>query len=212
MKIVLGMITKNEEFMLKRHLPIIAPCFEHFIVIDAESTDKTVEISQGYGAEVFNRPWNNNFGEARTYCVKKAEEKGYDWLFMLDADECMFKEGIEEAKLFMNNKKNEFLVFPRIEFFGDTKHFKYKLFPDTQGRAIRLGLGYYWKNVIHEIVYKVGNPRPISEYTLVPNAIIFHYGWALDAKGRYARYYPGQPIPDLLASPDLKKYVGRQPV
>jgi len=212
MKIALGMITKNEKFFLERHLSIIAPCFEYFIAIDAESDDGTVEILQSYGAEIFSRSWNNNFGEARSFCANKAEEKGYDWLFMLDADECMFKEGIEEAKLFMNNEENEFLLFPRIEFVGDTKHFNSKIFPDFQGRAIKLKLDYHWRGTIHEIVYKGNNPEAISKYTIVPNAMIFHYGWALDIERKYARYYPGQPIPDLLTNPILREYVGRQPV
>lgn len=211
MKIALGMIVKDEQFFLERHLPIIAPHFEHIIAIDAESNDGTIEILQKHGAKVFNRPWNNNFGEARSYCVSKAEEEECDWLFMLDADECMFPEDIVEAKSFMN-EDNTFLLFPRVEFQGNAEHFNSRMFPDCQGRAVKLRLGYHWKNLIHEIVYRGNKITPETEYTVVPGAMIFHYGWALDFERRFARYYPGQPITNLLDNPEVKRYAGRQPI
>jgi len=38
-KCTLGMINRNDKESLEKYLPIIRPCFDSAVVVDAESTD-----------------------------------------------------------------------------------------------------------------------------------------------------------------------------
>lgn len=231
MKVALGMITKNEVMFLKRHLPLLAPQFDGLIISDAASTDGSLEFLEEMHATVVQQD-NPNIeaqGDHRNTAVKEAERQGFDWLMMLDADEMMFPEAIVDAKKFMEDPTVEFLSFPRIEFYGDVLHYRPNMYPDFQGRAIRLHMGYEWRNPIHELVYKDGDIASAFEMgrnTLVPSAQIYHYGWALARERRYLRYENrerqirgeklladvGYNMPDFLETKGVKPYHGRQPV
>lgn len=58
------------------------------IVIDAESTDETVNIARGLGAQVIVRPWRS-FLEAREYALSLVRTP---FAFFLDADEALDDE------------------------------------------------------------------------------------------------------------------------
>jgi len=231
MKVCLGLHIKNEIEFLKRHLHLLIPCFDGVIVADGDSTDGTKEFLADNNIHTIAQPKPNEEaqGENRNAVVKEAEGQGYDWLLMLDADEIMFPEAIEEIKKFMEAPENEFLAFPRIEFYGDTKHYRQNLYPDYQGRAIKLGLGYHWRNPIHELVYKGEETVSAFEmkyHTLVPTAHIYHFGWALAPARRHLRYENrqraingqkllsdvGYNMPDFTKVEGLRAFYGRQPV
>jgi glycosyltransferase involved in cell wall biosynthesis len=231
MKVALGMIEKNEIMFLKRHLHLLSPHFDGIIVADANSTDGSIEYLTDMHATIVQQvdPNIEAQGEHRNQVVREAEAQGFDWLLMLDSDEMMFPEAIEDAKRFMEAPENEFLAFPRIEFYGDVNHYRPNLYPDYQGRAIRLNMGYHWRNPIHELVYKGNEESSAFEtghLTVVPSAHIYHYGWALARERRYLRYENrernirgeklladvGYNMPDLLLTPGIKVYYGKQPV
>jgi glycosyltransferase involved in cell wall biosynthesis len=55
------------------------------LVIDAESTDATVEIARAAGADVLVRPWTG-FVSTRRFALERVRTP---WTFMLDADEAL---------------------------------------------------------------------------------------------------------------------------
>jgi len=88
-------LTRDEERNLPRALTSL-PRGMHVFVLDACSTDHTVQFARGAGAEVVQREWTD-FVEARRFaldCVRTP------WVLMLDADEALddvLREAIAHA-------------------------------------------------------------------------------------------------------------------
>src|SRR2546423_7584770 len=76
-------LAKNEEKNIKACLESLSWCDE-LIVIDDNSTDKTVDIARQKGARIYTHPLNNDFAQQRNFGLDKA--KG-DWVLFVDADE-----------------------------------------------------------------------------------------------------------------------------
>lgn len=75
-------ITRNEEKNIARCLNSLQFCDE-IIVVDAESTDRTREISEKLKAKVVSRPWTN-YSEQKNYAISLTDA---DWILSIDADE-----------------------------------------------------------------------------------------------------------------------------
>ena len=220
MRLALGISVTNEVDFLRRHLPILVPCFDGVYVCDGGSNDGSKEYIESFGNNVYLL--QGDFGKGldwkeanhKNSVVLEAEKSGYDWILSLDADEVMFPRDIEVLKKYMTSENN-FLRIPRIEFYGDVNHFKPALYPDFQGRAFRLNSGYHWRKDMHSIVYQGENQLSCSEMgdvTNVPTTPIYHYGWAIALDKRMTRYYPGRELPDYLHDPAIKVFYSRQPV
>ena len=82
MKISATVITFNEEQDIAEALESLAWADE-IIVVDSESTDRTVEIARRYTDRVIVRPWPG-YAAQKTFA---AEQAANDWIFNLDADE-----------------------------------------------------------------------------------------------------------------------------
>jgi glycosyltransferase involved in cell wall biosynthesis len=82
MKITATVITLNEEHNIADALESLSWADE-IVVVDSESTDRTVEIARGFTDRILVRPWPG-------YSAQKnfaAEQAANDWIFSLDADE-----------------------------------------------------------------------------------------------------------------------------
>jgi glycosyltransferase involved in cell wall biosynthesis len=75
-------ITRDEEARIGACLESVAWAQE-IVVVDAESTDHTVEIARRYTPRVVVRPWPG-FGEQKAFALGLASEP---WVLSLDADE-----------------------------------------------------------------------------------------------------------------------------
>jgi len=110
-------ITKNEEKNLPGCLESVR-WVDELIVVDSESTDRTVEIAREFTNQVFVRPWCG-FPSQRNFGIGKSSS---EWILILDADERFLAQtrdeilawlGSEEAKVY------EAGFFPRRNFvFG----------------------------------------------------------------------------------------------
>lgn len=76
-------LTKNEELNIERCLRSVAFADE-IILIDDDSTDKTLEIAKKYKVQIFKHKLEDDFSAQRNFGLKKA--KG-DWILYVDADE-----------------------------------------------------------------------------------------------------------------------------
>ena len=86
MKISCSMIVKNEEEMLPACLESVK-WVDELIIVDTGSEDKTIEIAQSFGAQVFtDYKWADNFSEARNVSLAKCTG---DWVLIIDADEIL---------------------------------------------------------------------------------------------------------------------------
>ncbi|MBI4323280.1 MAG: glycosyltransferase family 2 protein, partial [Candidatus Omnitrophica bacterium] len=77
------LITKNEEARIARCLESVRWADE-WIVVDGQSTDRTVEICRQYGAAVITHPFCGDFGHERNLGNDAAAG---DWILQLDADD-----------------------------------------------------------------------------------------------------------------------------
>lgn len=76
-------ITKNEEAHIARALRSVQGLADEIIVVDAESTDRTVEIARRFTDKVFSRPWPG-FGPQKNFALQRASG---DWVLFVDTDE-----------------------------------------------------------------------------------------------------------------------------
>jgi len=82
--ISLCMIVKNEENCLEKCLGSLKGLVDEMIVVDTGSTDRTKEISNAFGAKVYDFKWTGDFSEARNFSFSKAT---CDYIYSADADE-----------------------------------------------------------------------------------------------------------------------------
>ncbi|MDO8092741.1 MAG: tetratricopeptide repeat protein [Candidatus Brocadiales bacterium] len=165
-KISLCMIVKNEARWLSRCLNSVKGLVNEMIIVDTGSTDETVKIAKGYGANVFHHPWNDNFSESRNYALKHAAG---DWILHLDADEELVQEDIPLVKGIIKKKElnGVYCLFYSTQnaSSGHSKFFLPRLF--------RNNIGICYRGRIHETPVIPGN-------TSFSNIRIIHYGYSLD--------------------------------
>lgn len=106
-------LTGNEEENIRECLKSVSWCDE-ILVIDDESTDKTVLIAEEFGTKVIKHPLNDDFGQQRNFGLSQA--KG-DWILFVDADERVSGELRDEIKekILLSNINGFYLR--RIDFF-----------------------------------------------------------------------------------------------
>ncbi|MEK6302045.1 MAG: glycosyltransferase family 2 protein [Acidobacteriota bacterium] len=82
MKISATVITFNEEQNIAEALESLAWADE-IVVVDRESTDRTVEIARQFTDQVYVREWQG-YSNQKNFAAEQAQN---DWIFSLDADE-----------------------------------------------------------------------------------------------------------------------------
>ncbi|GGI16509.1 glycosyltransferase family 2 protein [Gottfriedia solisilvae] len=168
-KISLVMIVKNEEEYLGRCLNSIYSHVDEIIIVDTGSSDKTINIAESYGANVYHYEWTNDFAQARNYALEKSSS---EWNIVLDADEYI-TSNIESLKEFIekNKEKNvigKVIINSKTISDGEIKY--------TRSLVSRiLPKGVYFTGRIHEQV-NIDFPRKNTEIE------IHHDGYLLSNK------------------------------
>jgi glycosyltransferase involved in cell wall biosynthesis len=114
MKITATVITLNEEHNIAAALESLAWADE-IIVVDSESSDRTVEIARRFTDRVYVRPWPG-------YSAQKnfaSEQASNDWIFSLDADERVSEELAREIEQLERGGEPDAAAFqmPRLTFY-----------------------------------------------------------------------------------------------
>jgi glycosyltransferase involved in cell wall biosynthesis len=89
--LTLNMIVKNEAEMLGACLRSVADFVSAMVIVDTGSTDETVAIAKGFGAQVECFAWNNDFSAARNYALSLVRTP---WALWLDADDLVLNPEI----------------------------------------------------------------------------------------------------------------------
>lgn len=76
-------LTKDEEKNIEECLKHLKWCGE-IILVDDNSTDKTITIAEKLGVKVYKHSLDNNFAEQRNFGLAKANN---EWVLFVDADE-----------------------------------------------------------------------------------------------------------------------------
>lgn len=108
MKISGLVITFNEEKNIEKCLDSLFQYCEEVIIIDSNSTDKTVEIAKSKGAKVYSQAYLGD-GPQRTYGLQYCKN---DWIMNLDADEFLD----QDALIFISKKSYENKPYDAYKF------------------------------------------------------------------------------------------------
>lgn len=140
-------LTKNEETHIVDCIESVSFCDE-VIVIDDNSTDRTVELAKRAETEVFTRALEDDFSAQRNFGLGKA--KG-EWVLFVDADERVSASLRDEIIQLTNQLVNQFTGFyiKRTDFmwgkelkYGETGNIKLlRLARKDAGR---------WEGKVHE--------------------------------------------------------------
>ena len=132
---------------------------DEILLIDSESTDRTVEIAKAHGAKIVSQKWLG-FSKQKQFAVDCAE---HDWIFSLDADEVV-SEHLKTEILALKTSGNlsDGYKIPRLSFYMNRPIRHGGWYPDWQIRFFNRQNGK-WKDVlIHESVEINGTVKKLS--------------------------------------------------
>ncbi|MEP6788562.1 MAG: glycosyltransferase family 2 protein [Acidobacteriota bacterium] len=141
MKISTTIIVRNEEQNIAEVCETVS-WSDEIVIVDSDSTDKTVEIAERYTKNVYNREFNG-YKDKHEYADSKATG---DWIFWIDADERVTPE-LRDAILALRSKPDTELAdgyqIARKTSYLDRwiKHSGW--YPDYQMRLYRKGKSYW---------------------------------------------------------------------
>jgi len=108
---------RNEERNLARCLESLASAGQVFLV-DSFSTDRTAELGRSYGAEVVQFHYRGGWPKKRQWALDTLP-LAYDWVLLLDADECLTPELESEIRGALNDPRFDgYYVKLQMYFLG----------------------------------------------------------------------------------------------
>ncbi len=141
-------ITKNEEANIERCLSSV-DWADELVVIDSQSTDKTVEIATRFGARIFSPVWRG-YGPAKQEGVDRAT---HEWILSIDADEVVEPTLAKEIQDVVASETDRagYYMPRKTEFLGRwILHCGW--YPDRLVRLFRKSKGRLSEVVVHEEV------------------------------------------------------------
>ena len=216
MKLALCIPFRNDEDMLSWTLQKIPmDYFADFIFLDTGSTDSSKSILFGHFPNAIfleDKLEHVDFGKWRTDMLRVAEERGNDWVFMLDSDETMFEKDYALLHKWIESGQDTLYRVARIDFANDKEHYSADPYPDWQGRLIQCNKGYHFLPQTHAQACINGET---IKGTLMPNVTLFHYGWTRDLKMKTLQYFNNslteKGLPNVKELPQDVKVIERHP-
>ncbi len=153
MKISATIITLNEEENIAEAISTLTFADE-IVVVDSESTDRTVEIACQLGARVMVQKWLG-------YAAQKnfaAEQAAHDWVFNLDADERVTPELAKEIAELKQQQNPDIAAFqmPRRVFYLGKWIQHSGWYPDYKIRLYNRTQAEWQGDYVHESVKTKG--------------------------------------------------------
>jgi len=158
-RVSVTIIAWNEEDRLKACLESVGWADE-IIVIDAESTDKTVQVAREFTDKIWVRPWPG-FAAQKNFALEQADG---EWILSLDADERVTPElrSRIDAIVRAGGPADGYSIPRRNLFWGAwVRHGG--LYPDYQLRLFRRGAGRFVDSAVHESVLVAGRVEKVVE-------------------------------------------------
>lgn len=152
-------ITKNEERNIQPCLESVVGWADEIIVVDDESTDKTVELARKYTSRVLQRKMDNE-GRHRNWAYRQAKN---NWVLSLDADESVMPELKEEIAQTLVNPQCEAYTIPRRNYIGDYWVKYGGLYPSAQLRLFLRDKFRYEEVEVHPRVFLDGKTGHLTK-------------------------------------------------
>ncbi len=152
-------IAWNEEERLRACLESVAWADE-ILVIDAESTDKTVEVAREFTDRIWVRTWPG-FAAQKNFALDQATG---EWVLSLDADERVTPElRARIGRIVRANGPADGYSIPRKNIFWGAWVRHGGLYPDYQLRLFRRAAGRFVDSAVHESVVVEGHVERLAE-------------------------------------------------
>ncbi|MEA5510988.1 glycosyltransferase family 2 protein [Crocosphaera sp. UHCC 0190] len=186
---------KNEQLNLPACLDSVARADEIFVV-DSQSSDRSVEICQQYGATVVQFYFNGRWPKKKNWSLENLPFRN-DWILIVDCDERITPELWDEiAEAIQNPNYNGYYLNRKVFFLGKWIRYGGK-YPDWNLRLFRHQCGRYENlhtedipntgdNEVHEHVILKGNVGYLKQDMLhIDFRDIFHW---LERHNRYSNW------------------------
>ena len=146
-------ITRNEEANIDACLESVKGWAEEIVVVDDQSTDRTVELSRKYTNHVFQRKMDTE-GIHRNWAYAQAKN---EWVFSLDADERATPELRQAADQALASVTDESgFTFPRRNYIGNYWLQHGGQYPAAQLRLFRKAKFRYEEVGVHPRAFMEG--------------------------------------------------------
>lgn len=147
-------LTKNEEVNIERCINSIKDWVDRVVVVDSGSTDKTVELAQGLGAEIYHHEPFVHYAGQFNWALDNVDVKT-KWVYRIDADEEvtpeLAAEIIENCQKHHDDDVNGFVMKFKIAFMGTfLKHGG--MYPFYNLTIFKYGIGRYEDRALGEHV------------------------------------------------------------
>ena len=114
-------LTKNEEVNIRRCITSVKPYVDRVVVVDSGSTDKTIEIAEELGAEIYRHEPFNHYAAQFNWAIDNTQI-ATKWVYRIDADEVVTPELGEEivtaCQAHADDDVNGFVMKFKIFFMG----------------------------------------------------------------------------------------------
>jgi (heptosyl)LPS beta-1,4-glucosyltransferase len=158
-RLTVTVIAWNEEERLRACLESVAWADE-IVVVDAESTDKTVQIAREFTDKVSVRVWPG-FATQKNFAIEQASG---EWILSLDADERVTPELRERIRAILAaDGPADGYAIPRRNIFWGAWVRHGGLYPDYQLRLFRRAAGRFVDSAVHESVVVEGHVERLAE-------------------------------------------------
>lgn len=176
------LITRNEESNLDDCLASLEGVAQQIVVVDSNSTDRTLEIAQNYGALMaYPTDWPG-FGPQKNRALDLATG---DWVLSLDADERLTPALKSEILMAMNHSAHvDCFAIPRLSWYCGRfiRHSGWS--PDYVERLFKRGTARFSDDLVHERLIPNGTvaklKNPMLHYSFM------NYAQVLDKLNRYS--------------------------
>ena len=114
-------LTKNEDVNIERCINSIKNWVDRVVVVDSGSTDRTVELAEGLGAEIFHHEPFVHYAAQFNWALDNVDVKT-KWVYRIDADEEvtpeLAAEIIENCKAHHDDDVNGLVMKFKVAFMG----------------------------------------------------------------------------------------------
>ena len=135
---------KNEEANIEQCLRSV-DWIEDAYVVDSQSSDRTIEIAEGLGAQVIQFEYQGGWPKKKNWALENLPFE-HEWVLILDADERLPPEAEDEVRKIVENPDEPnagYWINRRYFFMG--KPLRHAYFPNWNLRLFRHKLGRYEK-------------------------------------------------------------------
>ncbi|MTJ52885.1 glycosyltransferase family 2 protein [Anabaena sp. UHCC 0253] len=158
---------KNEQLNLPACLTSLARADEIFMV-DSQSTDKSVEIAEKYGANVVQFNFNGRWPKKKNWSLENLPFRN-EWVLIVDCDERITPELWEDiAQAIQSDEHDGYYINRRVFFLGKWIRYGGK-YPDWNLRLFKHQKGRY-ENLNTEDIANTGD-NEVHEHVILPGKV-----------------------------------------